>query len=117
MPTPALRIVKLRAGGSLPDAIIDWVWSGEPVASVFETVREAVPSFGEADEADLMERVAELSRTVSNMTGLNLYAEAWDALGQEGPPPDLDSMYGGEEPSAIETVADVRGLRPLIQPG
>jgi hypothetical protein len=106
MPQHALRLVKLRGGGELVADIIDWVWSDKPTAEIFEAVRDAVPSFGEADEADLMERVADLSRTVSNLTGLDLFGEAWNALDQEGKPPDLESMYGGEEPSTLEVVAD-----------
>jgi hypothetical protein len=115
MTATSLRLVKLRAGGELPEAIIDWAWSDRPATEIFETVRESVPSFGEADEADLMDRVSELSRTVSALTGLDLMAEVMDALDkQEGDGvapedfelPDIDSMYGGDEPSTLDVISD-----------
>jgi hypothetical protein len=107
-----LRLVTLRAGGSLPDAIIEWVWSGESVKTIFETVRDAVPAFDEAAQADLMVRVEELSRTVAALTGLDLMSEVMDVLREDGSvakedgePPDLDSMYGGDEPSSLDGIA------------
>jgi hypothetical protein len=106
VPAAALRIVRLRGGGELPAAILDWVFGGEPARSIFDRVREEVPAFDEGEEADLLERVSELSRTVASLTGLDLVSEAWEALGQEGEPPDLESMYGGEEPSTLDVVAD-----------
>lgn len=102
----SLRLVTLRGGGELPAAILDWVWSDRPVADVFDQVAAEVPAFDAAAQDELLDRVDELSRTVASLTGLNLFAEAWDALGQEGPPPDLESMYGGEEPSSLDAVAD-----------
>lgn len=108
-----LRLVKLAEKGPI-DRILDWVWSDEPPKTAFEIAREAAPSIDAAAEQELMDRVADLSRTVAALTGLDLIGEAMqdmqeqEAAGVEPDdfePPDVDSMYGGEEPSDLEAIA------------
>jgi hypothetical protein len=109
-----LRLVTLREGGQLPDAILDWVSSGRPAKDVFDLVREAVPGLDTVATDELLDRVDELSSTVASLTGLNLMAEVMDALAEQekdgvapedAESPDLDSMYGGEEPSELDVIA------------
>lgn len=85
MPTTArtnLRLVKL-SGGDLIDSIVEWVWSGDSTDKVFSDVREDLPGFDADDEADLLERVGQLSDTVAALTGLNLMSEVYDALQEQ----------------------------------
>jgi hypothetical protein len=111
-----LRLVQLAEKGSglTLDAILDWVWGERPVEHVLSMARDSLPAFDAADEKELLDRVEELSRTVASLTGMNLVAEVLDDLKQaeddgrsveDFEPPDLDSMYGGEEPSELEMVA------------
>lgn len=114
-----LRLVELRAKEELDlplqEQIIEWVAGREPVSKIFEIVRESVPSFDNEAADDLMRLVSELSTTVAALTGMDVMAEVLDAIElQQGDgisaenfePPDLGSMYGGEEPSVLETIAD-----------
>ena len=64
-----------------------------------------------SDADDILARVDELSNTVANLTGLDLMSEVLDALKDadvnDAPieEPDLDSMYGGDEPSVLDVIA------------
>lgn len=109
----ALRLVKLAARGSL-EALLDWAFSDQPTSKAFDIVRGTIPDFGGADEQEVLLRVEEFSRTVAALTGLNLVSEVMDDLKEQEAggvavedfePPDIESMYEGEEPSELDVIA------------
>ena len=109
----ALRLVKLAERGSL-EALLDWAFSDQPASKAFEIARESLPGLTSEEEAELLLRVEELSRTVAALTGLNLVGEVMDDLKEQEAdgvavadfaPPDIESMYEGEEPSELDVIA------------
>lgn len=101
----SLRLVKLSSS-DLIGSIIEWVWSKDSPDAIFSQVREEIPDF---DEADLMERIGELSDTVAALTGLNLVDEVYSALseqeGDEIPPEDFEPP-SYESGDYLETVSE-----------
>lgn len=93
--TSRLRLLRGAKGDDLIGSIVEWAFSAEDVSSIFEKVSAELPSFDEAAQRELLDRVEDLSRTVSALTGLNLMAEVYDALEeQEGDGVDPDDFEG-----------------------
>ncbi len=102
-----LRLVELARRDAI-ESIVEWVWSGDTASKLFESLGEELPGFDAEAQADLLERVGELSDTVAALTGLNLMDEVYSALNeQEG-----DGIAGEdfEEPNSSDGyLEDVAG--------
>lgn len=109
MTATAKRRVKLGYDEDAIGSIISWFSSGKPAADLADVVGD------EIDLAGIVERVAELSKTVAALTGMDMVGdvlkemqeqEAAGVASDDFKPPDVDSDYGGEEPSMLDTISD-----------
>jgi len=76
----------LRSQEDDPDiigSIVEWAFSAEDVSTIFAKVANELPGFDEVAQREMLDRIEDLSRTVSALTGLNLMSEVYDALDEQ----------------------------------